>query len=91
MLSNPYFLELMVKEYHRAFEDEAKRDRLAKLARAGHSANHISILEIFADLLIRTGESIKRRYGCAQLSFIPEAQDCLQNNDLTQRYPSTNS
>ncbi len=62
MLSNPMFIELLVKERHQAFEEEAKRTRLIKLSRANQVKVQIYSVEKFANLLIFFGEYLKRKY-----------------------------
>ncbi len=77
MDSNLHYLEFMVKDRHRAFEEEARRIRLVKQARSGRSNESVFILEKFADLLIKTGVAIKLKYCGVQLPLMRETQGCL--------------
>lgn len=79
MLSNLLFLELLAKERHQAFEEEAKKMRLLKFAKANQQRKHFLSVEKFANLLISLGEYLKRKY-CPKTSISTESSVCLSKD-----------
>ena len=76
MLSNSVLLELLAKERHQAFEEEAKKIRLLKFIKANQQKNQFFSIEKFANLLISVGEYLKRKY-CPKTSIDTDSSVCL--------------
>ena len=66
MMSNPILIELMVKYRQQAVIEEAEKIRLQRFAKKNNPNRQFRGIERFADLLIRTGEYLKRRFGTKQ-------------------------
>ncbi len=58
---NSYYLEMLAKQRHHAFEQEARLTRLRRSARKTKPKTRDILSVKFANLLIRAGESIKKR------------------------------
>jgi hypothetical protein len=60
---NPYLLEMEVKERRRTMLEEAERRRLVALYNAHHRSRADRLVLALAELLIRSGERLRRRHG----------------------------
>lgn len=60
---NPYLLEMEIKERRRTMLEEAERQRLVGIYNAHVRRRTDKLALILADLLIRSGESLRRRHG----------------------------
>ncbi len=73
---NSYYLEILAKQRHQAFEQEAALMRLRRSARKKEHRTRDILFVKFANLLIRVGESLKKRVEvpccCEQYSGLPE-------------------
>ncbi|MCP4720987.1 MAG: hypothetical protein GY860_16150 [Desulfobacteraceae bacterium] len=77
MCHDSYYLEMLAKQRHQAFEQEAALVRLRRSARKKTPKTRDILSVKLANLLIRTGESLKKRVAlktpCCQLySGLPE-------------------
>ncbi|MCD4722680.1 MAG: hypothetical protein K8S13_22910 [Desulfobacula sp.] len=79
MLSNSVLLELLAKERHQAFEQEAKKMRLLKFIKANQQRKQFYSVEKFANLLISMGEHLKRKY-CRKTSMDTDSSVCLSKD-----------
>ncbi len=75
---NSYYLEMLAKQRHQAFEQEARLMRLRRSARKTKPRTRDILSVKLANLLIRAGESLKKRVArnvpccCQAYSGLPE-------------------
>ena len=73
---NSYYLEILAKQRHQAFEQEARLMRLRRSARKTKLRTRDILSVKFANLLIRAGEFLKKRVEvpccCEPYSGLPE-------------------